>query len=956
MSGPLLTTKLYIPRQSAKQPLVLRPHLTARLNEGLNDRLTLISAPAGFGKTTLLSKWIPDAQHCVAWLSLDAGDNDPIRFWTYGITALQMLQNGLGQSALSLLQAPQPPSLESILTHLINELTTFPDDFVLVLDDYHVIENPALHDSLAYLLSHLPPKMHLILTSRADPALPLSRLRARRQLTEIRAADLRFTSEETVAFLNEVMGLDLSAEDIAALETRTEGWIAGLQLAALSMQGRSDVSSFIKAFTGSHIYIVDYLAEEVLQRQPDSIQTFLLQTSILERMSGALCDAVTGRDDSQAVLEKLQRHDLFIIPLDDERHWYRYHHLFAEVLRVRLQKANLSPTGGVAELHRRASVWYEQQGWMAEAMEHALAGGAFEQATHLLEQLGLIVFAQGAMQYMLNKWLALLPDELVRVRPKLCLIQAWLLFTRMDPEAARHRLEEAERALRQQDKSGDDRDDARNTQGEIAATRALITTYSRHFDPDQVNRWANEALAYLRPDNATYRGVVFGALGTAAMQQLDVARAEQAFTEAATISRAAGHEYIALATVAHLTNIQRAGGALSRAILTCQQALAWAAEHGAETTFAAGTICINLADLLRERNDLDAALRYANAGVACSHQGAHLFLFIVGSLVLARIKQALGDLAGVFELVDQMRRLAAGHYQVDWVLALLPAVEAHLRLAQGDLPAATQWAHHTDWAETLPPHFRGTHHFVYAYEYGGMTRAQVLIAQAWSHPVTPSVAGSARTEQAAIHHDFLPDVIAYLDRRGQVAEARGLMWLRIKVYALQALAYQALGDTARAVERLEQALPLAEPEGYIRIFIDEGAPMAELLHQAARRGLAPNYISKLLTGFPAKEQPQPEVSPGSGGLPGTEHPAEGQIAISSPVPLRTPAPLLVESLTPRELEVLQLMAAGHSNQEIARALVVSVGTVKKHLNNIFGKLDATSRTQAVARARELHLL
>jgi LuxR family maltose regulon positive regulatory protein len=918
----------------------------ARLNEGLDARLTLISAPAGFGKTTLLSEWIPHSPRCVVWVSLDAGDNDPIRFWTYGIATLQLLQPSLGQAALALLQSPQTPALEPILTNLLNDITAFPDEFILVFDDYHVIENPALHDSLTYVLDHLPRNMHLTLTGRADPALPLARLRARRQLAEIRAADLRFTFAEAAVFLNEVMGLSLSAEDITALETRTEGWIAGLQLAALSMQGRSDVASFINAFTGSHVYIVDYLAEEVLHRQPDKVQTFLLQTSILERLSGRLCDAVTGQADSQDVLEKLQRNNLFIIPLDDKRHWYRYHHLFAEVLRARLQKATSAATGTIAELHQRASAWYEQQGLMTEAVEHALAGGIFEQAARLIEQMGMLVFGQGAIHYVLNKWLAALPVELIRLRPKLGLIQAWLLFNRMDPEATLHWLDEAEQALQREDRQDDNTADARNTQGEIAVTRAIATTLSRRFDPDQVKRWAQEALAYLRPDNASYRGLVFGTLGHAAMQQGDVAQAEQALTEAVTISRVAGHEYMALATAVHLTNIQRARGSLSLAIATSRQAFEWAAEHEAQTTFGAGNLLVQLADLLRERNDLAAALHYATSGVALSHQGAHPVLFLVGSLVLIRIKQALGDLKGGFELLGQIRQTAAKLYHAEWLLALLPAVEARLHLAQGDLPAALRWANSIEWVETLPPHFRSTHHFVYAYEYGSITRAQVLIAQAWSR----SAAALARTEQTPPPQDPLPDVLTYLDRQGQVAETTGLMWLRLKVYILQALAYHVLGDAAQAMEKLEQALPLAEPEGYIRIFVDEGAPMATVLgRMKAEGGRWKEYIRKLLLAF--EESEGRRVADGVTAEIPPFHPSSSPGAPRSAV-----LHPLVEPLTPRELEVLRLMAAGHSNQEIAQRLIVSVGTVKKHLNNIFGKLNATSRTQAVARARELQLL
>jgi LuxR family transcriptional regulator, maltose regulon positive regulatory protein len=978
MSTPLLTTKLYIP--PAQPGLVPRPRLIERLNKSSPCKLVLISAPAGFGKTTLLSEWIrhlndelgmmndessaSSIHHSsliihhsrVAWVSLDAGDNDPIRFWTYCITALQMLQTSLGASALVLLQSPQTPALQLILSNLLNEIAAFRDNFALVLDDYHVIESADLHDSLNFLLDHLPPNMRLILTSRTDPPFPLARLRARRQLVEIRAAELRFTLEEAVAFLNEVMGLRLLAEDVAALETRTEGWIAGLQLAALSMQGRHDLNGFIQAFTGSHVYIIDYLAEEVLQRQPENVQTFLLQTSILERLSGPLCNALTGRNDGQAMLEQLQHHNLFIIPLDDERGWYRYHHLFAEVLRARLQQATPPSEGGpekIAELHRRASSWYEQQGLMAEAVEHALVTGNFEEAADLIEQIGLRVFSQGAIQYTLQKWLASLPVELVRVRPKLSLIQvhAWLPTTRMNPETAFHHLEEAEQALRQQVESGDDTDDTRNTQGEIAATRALVATFSHDFEPDQVKLWAQEALACLRPDNISYRGLVFIALGTAAMNRGEVVQAEQAFTEGATVSRVAGHEYIALANASHQTCMQRARGSLDLTIATCQQTLAWATERGAETTFAAGFLLVTLADLLRERNDLAAAWRCANSGVAYAHQGAHPYLFMAGSLAQARLKLAMGELEEAFRFVGQVRQLA-DQSQAGWALPLVSAVEAQLHLAQGNLPAALQWANSTDWAEEQPRRFLGAFHFIFAYEYGGITRAQVLIAQAWSRPPSGSAPTLDRGEPTASPHDRLLEVIAYLDRQEQRTVTTGLTWLRLKVYILQALAYGALGETLRAVARLEQALSLAEPEGYIRIFVDEGAPMAALLRQAAAQGFAPIYLSKLLAAFPTVEQPS------AGGTEPTlsEESRREQKVASSPLSSHTLTPALIEPLSDRELEVLRLVAAGRSNQEIARELIISVGTVKKHLNNIFGKLNVSSRTQAVALARELNLL
>ena len=380
MNMPILATKLYIPLPRTN--VVLRPRLIERLNEGLHRKLTLISASAGFGKTTLVSEWVAGCERPVAWLSLDEGDNDPTRFLTYLVAALQTIAPNIGEGVVGALQSPQPPPTESILTALLNEIAALPDKFVLVLDDYHVIDAKPIDDALTFLLEHLPPQMHLVITTREDPQLPLARLRARGHLTELRAADLRFTPAEAAAFLNQVMGLDLSAEDIAALETRTEGWIAGLQLAALSMQGREDVPGFIRAFAGDNRYIVDYLVEEVLQRQPDHVRSFLLQTAILDRLNGPLCDAVTGQEEGNARLEALERGNFFVVPLDDKRHWYRYHHLFADVLSAHLMAEQPDQ---VATLHRRASEWYEQNGSAADAIRHALAAEDFARAADLVE-------------------------------------------------------------------------------------------------------------------------------------------------------------------------------------------------------------------------------------------------------------------------------------------------------------------------------------------------------------------------------------------------------------------------------------------------------------------------------------------------------------------------------------------------------------------------------------------
>src|SRR5215203_4622613 len=441
MSAPILATKLFVP--PPRPGVVHRPRLIERLNEGLHRRLTLICAPAGFGKTTLLSEWLSGCQQPAAWLSLDEGDNDPTRFLAYLVAALQTIAADIGEGVLGSLQSPQPPPTESILTALLNEITTVPDDFVLVLDDYHVTDAEPVNNALTFLIDHLPPQMHLVIATREDPPLPLARLRVRGQLTELRAADLRFTLTEAAEFLEGVMSLDLSEEDIAALGERTEGWIAGLQLAALSMRGREDVSGFIRAFAGDNRYIVDYLVEEVLQRQPERIRSFLLQTSILDRLSGPLCDAVTGQENGRGMLEALKRGNFFVVPLDDKRHWYRYHHLFAEVLQAHLMAEQ---PDRVPALHRRASEWYEQHGSAADAIRHALAAEDFERAAELVE-LAVPAMRRSRQEATLLGWLKALPDELLHVRPVLSAVYAGALLASGALEGVEARLRDAERWL-----------------------------------------------------------------------------------------------------------------------------------------------------------------------------------------------------------------------------------------------------------------------------------------------------------------------------------------------------------------------------------------------------------------------------------------------------------------------------------------------------------------------------
>ena len=482
---PILATKLHIPQSPRK--VVLRPHLVGRLSEGLHRKLTLISAAAGFGKTTLVSAWVAGSDQRVAWLSLDEGDNDPSRFLIYLVASLRTIVPTIGEAALGALQTPQPPPPESVLTALVNELTAVPDKFVLVIDDYHVIDSKPVDDAVTFMLEHLPPQMRLIIVTREDPQLPLARLRGGGHLSELRVADLRFNHAEAAGFLNQAMGLNLSAENVAALETRTEGWIAGLQLAALSLQGHPDATTFIQSFTGSHHFVLDYLLEEVLQRQSDKIQTFLLRTSILDRLSGPLCDAVLPDLDAggQRTLEYLERANLFLVPLDNERHWYRYHHLFADLLRQRLQQASASPEGNIAELHRRASQWYEDHGLEIEAFHHAAAANDTERAERLIEGQGLPMQFRGADAPIL-RWLESLPTTVLNASPSLWVTYATALFFGGRHTAVEEKLHAAEAALQ----AAEPEDRSRDLVGRIASIRATLASFSTTWKPSLLSRTA----------------------------------------------------------------------------------------------------------------------------------------------------------------------------------------------------------------------------------------------------------------------------------------------------------------------------------------------------------------------------------------------------------------------------------------------------------------------------------
>ena len=879
----LLTTKLYIPLP--RPNLISRPRLIERLDEGLclGRRLTLIAAPAGFGKTTLLSEWVagcgrPEPVVRFAWVSLDRGDNDPARFWAYFIAALQGVQTGIGEATLAMLQSPKPLPAEAFLTDLINEITAASlKPFALVLDDYHLIKAQPIHNALTFLLDHLPPNLHLVIATRADPPLPLARLRARDQLTELCATDLRFSSSEAAEFLNQVMGLGLTGEDVATLETRTEGWIAGLQMAALSMRGRKDVTAFIRTFSGSHRFILDYLAEEVLDRQPSDIQEFLLKTCILERMTTPLCDAVLSLStsaDSQRILEYLEHDNLFVVPLDDERRWYRYHRLFADLLRQRLQreKPELVP-----EMHRRAGEWYEQNGLIAEAGRHALAAGDFERAARLIERAGWEMLMRGACLTLLG-WIDAFPDSFVRSRPRLGVIRAWCL-------AVTGQIDRAESCLSNVD--------VQQMQGKAAAVRAYAASVrgnARHGIA-----FAQQALEQLPEDNLLLRGFLTLNLGIAYSSSGEPEAASRALNQAIELSRVADQIDLTLAATATLGHVQDNQAMLRQAVETHRRVLDLARDLDGQPAPVVGMAYLGIAEVLYEWNDLDGALCHVTKGLKLLELGHFVTYLLFGHSLRARVCLARRVLDGAQTAIQQAERLAQDD-DFAYMMAVLGGLRARLSLAQGDAAAAARWAQTHRWTDEAE--------IDRACEAEQMAVAWVLVAQ-----------------------DRAGEAMHLLARLLEAAQTAGRIENTIKILTLQALAFQAQHNLDGALSSLEQALLFAEPEGYVRTFLDEGEPMARLLRCALSRGVAPNYVARLLAAFGEEVEP---ASP----------------AVES----------LIEPLSEREIQVLRLVTAGLSNPEIAQELFIAVSTVKSHINHIYGKLDVRSRTQAAARARELNLL
>lgn len=888
----ILTTKLYVPR--TRPNVVLRPRLTEQLNIGSNQKLMLISASAGFGKTTLLSEWVAQCEHPVAWLSLNEGDSDHTRFLTYFVSAIKTIDNALGEKTLGLLQSPILPDQETLLTTLINEIAANKQDFILVLDDYHVIDAKEIDTALEFLIENQPPQMHLVISTREDPQLPLSQLRARAHLTELRASDLRFTPEESATFLNQMMGLDLSAENIAALDIRTEGWIAGLQLAALSMQGQSEASNFINSFTGSNRFILDYLLEEVLQQQSESIQNFLLQTSILNSLCSSLCDAVLQTSNSQELLEFIEQANLFIVPLDNDRHWYRYHHLFGDLLRQRFEQEKTLSKEENHALHNRASDWYQENDFVVEAFEHALLAEDLEKAAEILElnQASMDASFQSAT------WLKLLqslPNNFIRNRPALSVGYAWALLDMGKFEDCESRLQDAEQAL-------DSLSDKEQIQ---ALTKAIMGARAYHAQAlgnlEDALHYSKQVLELTPQTDFLQYGQACSLLAATYWAHGDLVLAHNTFTDAIKNIQKGGNILFAVSTAICPAEINIAQGRLKEAIKVYKSSLQLAEEHGESVITVTANLQLGLSVIYYEQgNEVESAIHLEKS----EHLGKQ---FTFGDypyrhcLFEAQQQQSLGNLTQAFELLEK----AEGLYFPSPLPEIQPlgALKTRILIKQGNLAVAKQWVE--EQRLTVDDELS------YLREHEHITLARYLLAE--------YLKGNIGKQ----------GLLKFLERLLHVADDRQSIQSVIEILLLQAIANQA--DDNLWLEPLARALTLAEPEGYIRIFSNEGTDMQQLLLKAQTQDIKTNYISKILPTFEKTELAEDSIN-------------------------TLPNDSLVETLSKRELEVLKLIAQGLSNQEISDKLFRSLSTIKGHNRVIFAKLLVQNRTEAVAKARELGLL
>jgi LuxR family maltose regulon positive regulatory protein len=894
MKTPIIITKLF--RPSLRPESIHRSHLFARLEAGKRHQLILISAPAGFGKTTLVSEWVNSSGWPAAWLSLDSEDNDLMRFLIYLVASLQTIQINIGESLLDTLESPQPPSLEFILTILLNRISSFKDDFFLILDDYHIIETKLIDDALVFLLEHLPQQMHLVIISREDPSFPLARLRARGQLTELRAADLRFSFFEAAAFLNQTMGLNLCEKDIADLENRTEGWITGLQLAGISMQGQSDTAGFIQAFTGSHRYILDYLIEEVLQKQQKNVQSFLLRTSILDRMNGSLCDAILHNPAStgQETLEYLERSNLFIIPLDAERLWYRYHHLFAELLKQLLRQSVTSGNeeGSVAEYHIRASRWFKENGDLGSAFDHATLAGDFVWAAGVAEVAWQGMNGSFHSVAWLN-WVKRLPEDVIRIRPVLCTQLGRAFADAGDPEASELRLQDAERCL-----IGFDISNEAQQLKHLPAMIALVRASNAQMlgNLPATAKYAELALQILPEDDIVLRAQATITLEVTHWSSGNLEAAILAIGEwMARMAKLGNHIFVVVSAFA-VADLLISLGRLSEAERTYQDALQLAAQNGPEAEHITAHHHLGLSQIYHQRGNDNLASKHLKQAGELGQLTTLVDWQYRWYTVQAVMKEDVGDFEAALSLLDKARRVYIRSAVPD--LRPIEALKARIYLKQGRANKTREWA--TECRLSLADEVS------YLREFEHLALARLEIVNPLANDLLLRLLQAAETQ----------------NRRGSVLE----------ILLVQVLAHEAQGNHPQALSALKRAITLAEPEGYVSIFVDEGEPMRMLVKKLLDNHdhTASSYMNKLLVAFIQRQAPpKPTI-------------IYQKAAMS-------------ELLSERELEVLKLLRSELSGPEIAGQLFISLNTLRTHTKNIFSKLRVNNRRGAVCRAEELDL-